>query len=378
MLHRPPSGHRPIFGSTRTIAMAFYQIDELRRSASGRWAELLTAAGIPAAALDGRNHACPKCGGRDRFAAFADFHQRGAVHCRRCFTSGCDVSPSDGIATLRWWLDLSFGEAVDHLGQTLGLAPLHVRNDAPGVAWRSSQNALQVAKEISAEEIESHTNFARDAYARMDRRLRERLAESLMVTTAAIVSLRVGISADQRCSTWPMRNESGDVVGVRMVGLPWTDAAGAKWSRRGSQSGLFLSRDRQRAKTSQRDVTTVFVTEGASDTAAALSMGWNVIGRASCSSSGALVHQYVRRAHAERMIVVADNDDPGRSGGERLARAICRCDDPGVKSIRVITPPDPYKDLREWLAGGTNSFDLDDAQSVGHFVPQVQQTFLFS
>jgi hypothetical protein len=53
----------------------------VKEAAAGRWLEILTAAGIPAAALDGKGHPCPRCGGSDRFAAHKDIAQRGAVIC---------------------------------------------------------------------------------------------------------------------------------------------------------------------------------------------------------------------------------------------------------------------------------------------------------
>ena len=40
----------------------------LKQQAAGRWPELLTAlGGVGAELLDGKNHSCPKCGGKDRF-----------------------------------------------------------------------------------------------------------------------------------------------------------------------------------------------------------------------------------------------------------------------------------------------------------------------
>ena len=78
-----------------------HAVEELKSLAAGRWFDILIAAGIDADKLDGRGHACPKCGGRDRFAAFPNINGRGAVHCRHCFTRGTDPSPGDGIATLQ-------------------------------------------------------------------------------------------------------------------------------------------------------------------------------------------------------------------------------------------------------------------------------------
>lgn len=70
--------------------------EKIKTAARGRWLEILTAAGMDAADLDGRNRPCPKCGGNDRFATFSDFTETGGVICRGCHSD----KNSDGIATL--------------------------------------------------------------------------------------------------------------------------------------------------------------------------------------------------------------------------------------------------------------------------------------
>ena len=83
-------------------------VADIKALAAGRWYDILIAAGIDADKLDGRGHPCPKCGGRDRFAAFPNINGRGAVHCRQCFTKGTTPPPGDGLATLQWLLGLDF------------------------------------------------------------------------------------------------------------------------------------------------------------------------------------------------------------------------------------------------------------------------------
>lgn len=89
----------------------------IKAAAAGRWLEILPAAGIPAELLDGKGHPCPRCGGTDRFAAFNDVAERGAVICRRCFSEG----GGDGLATVAWIRGVDFPAALRWLGEYLRL-----------------------------------------------------------------------------------------------------------------------------------------------------------------------------------------------------------------------------------------------------------------
>ncbi|WP_253155908.1 primase-helicase zinc-binding domain-containing protein [Stieleria tagensis] len=341
--------------------MPFYNVDQLRQSAQGRWADILVSAGLPASVLDGRNHACPKCGGHDRFAAFSDLDQRGAVHCRHCFTRGSQIAPCDGIATIRWWTGGSFADALAMLAGALGVhsqtAALAPRSHA---RWASSI-AAQVPTDLSPELIHQHTHFARQAYQRMQPTDRDRLARHLYVSPAALTSLRVGMTSDEQCATWPMRNESGQVIGVRISALPWTGAGNAKWSRRGSHSGLFIPRE---SDCGQRPL---YVTEGASDTAAANSLGLWAIGRASCTTSTFFIDRYIAIHKPPRVTIIADNDAAGLNGAMRLAKSLRETMPSGMDSVNVIVPPQPSMDLRRWIAQGANQADICGATPVSQY-----------
>jgi len=93
------------------------------------------------------------------------------------------------------------------------------------------------------------------------------------------------------------------------------------------------------------------LTEGATDTAAALALGFAAIGRPSTNSGAAIVRALV---HGGDVVVVADSDGPGADGAERLAFELV----PFVRTVRTIAPPSPFKDLRDWLCGGGTALDL--------------------
>ena len=102
----------------------------VKAAAAGRWMEILTASGIDAGLLDGRGHPCPRCGGTDRFAAFRDVAERGAVHCRRCFSKN-DGNKGDGFATVQWFRDCSCSEAIQFIAERLHLGASATSNGRP-------------------------------------------------------------------------------------------------------------------------------------------------------------------------------------------------------------------------------------------------------
>lgn len=359
------------------IPMAFHDLDTLRQAASGRWADVLASAGFPAHVLDGRNHPCPKCGGRDRFAAFPDFPTRGAVHCRHCFTRGCVISPSDGIATLQWWLGASFPEAIEFLADSVG-APNSASLPAPKMlSWPRCKLTTLSNLECDPEAVAEHTKVAREAFQRIDGRTRRRLATHLHVCEPSLVALRVGLGSDGRSLTWPMRDARGAIIGIRMSGLPWSDSVSVKWSRRGSRAGIFLPRTPRDLDPQNGHSGDLFVVEGASDTAAALGLGLWVIGRASCTSSTALVDQYVRQHRPTSLTVISDNDQAGRNGAKRLAKSLAQDLPQSLAEVNVVFPPPPYKDLREWVASGATSSDLVRLDHLASYTPMRQATFDF-
>lgn len=320
--------------------MPFLDAGELRTASNGRWGDILVRAGLPASILDGRGHPCPKCGGRDRFSVFHGFETRGAVHCRRCFTAGSPIRPGDGIQTLRWWLGYSFPDALAFLADSLGGHPVGSSNISsiyPSNPVRDRQT-----------ELDDHSAYARAAFERLDASTRERLAMHLGVTVDSLRSLRVGMSAEETASTWPMRDASALVVGIRLVSLPWAAREGSKWSRRGSRSGMFMSRD------ATVDRSRLWITEGASDTAAALGLGLWAIGRASCGTSTNEVLDYLQWHSVREATIVADNDAAGLSGAKRLARAIAR----SGAAVSIVAPPSGYGDLREWTRAGAGAAEL--------------------
>jgi phage/plasmid primase-like uncharacterized protein len=97
----------------------------LKQQAAGRWPELLTAlGGVGADLLDGKNHPCPKCGGKDRFRLIDV--AAGALFCNQCFNE----DNGDGIAALQWLRGGTFPKTVNALAEYLGQSSPHPNGPA--------------------------------------------------------------------------------------------------------------------------------------------------------------------------------------------------------------------------------------------------------
>ena len=164
------------------------------------------------------------------------------------------------------------------------------------------------------------------------------LAQSLGVSSQALISLGCVWAPPHRAWAFPMRDGYGEITGIRL-----RSDDGRKWAVRGSKQGIFIP------DTDLQPV--VYLTEGPTSTAAALTLGLYAIGRPSCSTGGLEIKVALKRLKVSRAVIVADNDDkpnglrPGYDGAVKLASEI------GIK--RVIWSP-PTKDIRDFLsAGGT-------------------------
>lgn len=130
---------------------------------------------------------------------------------------------------------------------------------------------------------------------------------------------------------FPMKNAAGETIGIRI-----RDEAGRKWAYPGSRNGLFIPADRPDSTDSM-----VCICEGPTDTAALLGLGFDAIGRPSCSGG----REMVRVLCASRDVcIVEDPDGPGQRGAETLANELVRV----CSSVRVLQPL-VGKDLREWI-----------------------------
>lgn len=161
-------------------------------------------------------------------------------------------------------------------------------------------------------------------------RLRE-LAEDLGVSENCLVRLSIGWVS---CAyLFPMMDATRRIVGYRQRCIE-----GYKSSITGGKSGLFIP-------DGIGDKGILLVCEGESDTAAALDLGFDAIGRPNCNSC---IDETVQFATGRDIVIVCDNDMAGIVGAERLAKkASLKC-----HSVKIVKPPSGINDLRDWLRAG--------------------------
>jgi hypothetical protein len=155
-----------------------------------------------------------------------------------------------------------------------------------------------------------------------------------------------------------MYDAEGDVTGIRLRSDRF------KWSVKGSHPGLFIPY----AAIRRVPLDFVLVTEGPTDTAAALCLGFFAIGRPSCLGREQLVIDVLKEIGATKIVLIYDNDEhydrrgklvqPGVRGADTLRKMI-----PWPFRVSKFIPP--TKDLREFLTiGGTKDLFLSMVRSA--------------
>lgn len=160
----------------------------------------------------------------------------------------------------------------------------------------------------------------------------EELAKELGVTSFSIGVLGACYSPSHDAWAFPMSDERGAIIGIRLR-FP----NGSKRAVLGSRNGLFIpdmTLDRR-----------IYICEGPTDTAAAISLGLSAVGRPSCNACGAMLAAFVELNGVREAVILADNDKPGISGAVSLTLP--------CPSVVALTPT---KDVREFVRlGGTKA-----------------------
>ena len=176
------------------------------------------------------------------------------------------------------------------------------------------------------------------------------IEQALGLPITTLSRLTVGWSAHHRAFTFPMRNEAGQVTGVRLRARD-----GRKWAIKGSRDGLFIPE----GLIENEDRKPLVVCEGPSDTAAMLHVGYSAIGRPSCTGAQSMVRRLAKRLDVRDVIILTDNDEPGRNGAVQLARSLAS----SISSIRIASPPRGIKDAREWVIADASLNEIDSVLS---------------
>ncbi len=163
----------------------------------------------------------------------------------------------------------------------------------------------------------------------------KRLARELGVSAESL--LRLGIGFDTHAYTFPMTAADGRIVGFRLRPLK-----GGKLTRAGGKLGLFVPEGVSPANVE-------VICEGESDTAAALTRDLSAIGTPGAHQAHEAVVAFLTECTVVTPCIVADSDAAGLASADRLAETMCNNGTP----CRILGPPEPYGDLREWIAAGS-------------------------
>jgi len=176
------------------------------------------------------------------------------------------------------------------------------------------------------------------------------IAERLGVSYQSLDRLDVGYDYDSKAWVFPMRDEKELVCGIR-----YRNIDGKKWSLKGSRNGLFWPDGIWSGGYND-----LVICEGASDTAALLDLGFDVLGRPSCNSGNKMICEFLK-GRGRDVYIMADRDEPklkpngevfrpGQDGAYKLARDVKKL----VKNVKVVTPPKRFKDVRQWVNVGAS------------------------
>ena len=153
-------------------------------------------------------------------------------------------------------------------------------------------------------------------------------ADSLGVAPLALRCLGTVWSGEHWAT--PMKDKFGSICGIQ---FRYQD--GFKQTLKNCRVGYFIPEcPPQRL---------AIVTEGASDCAAALTLGLYAVGRYNCAQNGTGLGQYLRSRGVRDVVVCADNDQAGIAGAEKLA---------GELHMRCCIYTPPTKDLRSGIQVG--------------------------
>lgn len=230
--------------------------------------------------------------------------------------------------------------AVRHVGQghgTMHIHPLGQFDPAqPVCRYRSPANDRPSTFELNYEAILGRWAQATSATGLAD------LAAGLGVSRESLARLGTVWCPERHVWAFPMHDDRRQVVGIR---LRSTD--GRKFAVNGSHTGLFMPMGLDSRST-------MMICEGPTDAAAALTLGYQAVGRPSCSGGTAFLCDLLQAGRRRDVVIVADADGPGRCGARQLADRIVGI----ARSVKVITAA-PHKDIREWLQAGVSRSCLD-------------------
>lgn len=180
------------------------------------------------------------------------------------------------------------------------------------------------------------------------------LADQLGVSLDSLKRLQVSWNAEEECWTFPERDGRTKIIGhLRRF------RDGRKRTMNSSHRGIYIPSDWL------TDAGPLYLPEGATDTAALLTLGLAAIGRP--SATGGSDHLATFLAKCDRDVIVVGDNDGGR--GQRAAEQLAqRLANAWQRPVGWVLPPQEHKDVRVWLQSVP---ELDAAAVQEHFEQHV-------
>lgn len=270
-----------------------HDAQQIKQAACGRWPEILFAvAGIDLGLLDGKHHPCPKCGGKDRFRMIDQ--EAGAVLCNQCFGE----RNGDGIAAIQWARKCDFRTAVQLLAKHLGLD-----GSTDNSGYSSGKSQIVATYDYRGED---------------------------------------GRLLKQVCRLEPK--------GFRQR-APKKDGEWS-WSVKGIPETLYRLPELRNADPSDP----VWIPEGENDVDRLRGLHLRCVATCNAGGVGKWQSEFAQYFAGRNVVVLADNDDPGRKHADQVAANL-----QGVAaSVKVVELPGlpPKGDVSDWLNAGHTLGDL--------------------
>lgn len=171
----------------------------------------------------------------------------------------------------------------------------------------------------------------------------DQLAKCLGLSVASLQRLGIGWAFGRGAWTFPMTNAADQVIGIRL-----RFESGRKSAVLGGREGLFIPNGLGDS------IERLIVTEGPTDCAALLDLGFQAVGRPSCTGGIGHLIAFVRQRKPDEVVILSDADEPGQRGAEALAEALITY----TPRLRLLSPPAGIKDAREWRRAGATAGDV--------------------
>lgn len=176
---------------------------------------------------------------------------------------------------------------------------------APGILKPTTMNA-QPKTYLTSEQVKEYLQRS-VSFHQQDANY-VRLCQLLQLSALSVWKMGGGYDRDSASLAFLMFDAEHFPVGIR-----FRRRDGKKWSLKGGREGVFMSGSFWAADP-------VYIAEGPTDSAALIEAGFdNVLGRPNCTGGVKIIQGLLCDYPKTPVVVLADPDDPGIAGAERLA-----------------------------------------------------------